>query len=208
MIQVILVDDHAVVRQGIRKAIEVDGDIVVVGEASSGVEALQVVTRTAADVVVMDVTMPNGDGFEAARKIRRKKGAPAVVMLSMHDGEEYARRATEAGASGYVDKGAGIAELADAIRAVHRGETYRSQRIVPSDPSNAAALESLTPREVQVLTALAAGKTNHEVAEGMSISVKTVDTHRRHLLRKLGMRNNSDLTRFAIQNGLVTIEGG
>jgi two-component system response regulator NreC len=178
----------------------------VIGEATNGREAVELVQKSRPDVLLLDISMPEKDGLQASMEIAAQGGSTRVLMLSMHTDDSYAVRAIRAGASGYIQKSAKIDDLIEAIEAVHAGK-----RVVPPgveemlEKGNAdmGPAQVLSQREFQVMGYLAAGMTNREIARLLSISVKTVDTHRGHVLKKLKLRNNSDITRFAIQHGLV-----
>jgi DNA-binding NarL/FixJ family response regulator len=210
--RILLADDHAVVRGGLRMVLDAEPDLEVVREASDGVEAVQIVLRDEIDLAVLDVSMPRMTGLQAAREISQRRPEVRVLMLSMHDNEQYFFEALKAGASGYVLKTAANADFVEACRATMRGEPFlypsaaaaimrdyleRAARgeEIPSDP--------LTPRELDVLKPIAEGHTSEEIAEMLFISKKTVDRHRANILEKLGMRNRVELTRYAIRRGLV-----
>jgi DNA-binding NarL/FixJ family response regulator len=210
--RILLADDHAVVRGGLRLVLDAEPDLEVVREASDGVEAVQIVLRDEIDLAVLDVSMPRMTGLQAAREISQRRPDVRVLMLSMHDNEQYFFEALKAGASGYVLKTAANADFVEACRATMRGEPFlypsaaaaimrdyleRAARgeEIPSDP--------LTPRELDVLKPIAEGHTSEEIAEMLFISKKTVDRHRANILEKLGMRNRVELTRYAIRRGLV-----
>jgi len=211
-IRVLLADDHAVLRAGLRALIRAQPDLDVVGEAGDGDSALQKAIDTAPDVVVMDLTMPGGGGVRAIERIRHQCPAVRVLVLTMHDAPAYLRSALAAGASGYVVKSAADSELLAAIRAVHRGR-------VVLDPSLAAAVVysslprravggspagPLSPREREVLDLIAQGYTNQQMADQLGLSVKTVETYRSRLVEKLGLRSRAELVRYALDSGLFT----
>lgn len=211
MIRVAIADDHALVRQGIRRILEAELDIRVVGEAQDGDEALALVRRSHPDVLILDISMPGKDGLEATREIRAQGVPTRILILTMHNEEHYALRTLRAGAQGFLYKGADSEELVRAVRAVSQGITYLppeiervfAERFV--HPEEADPAERLTDREFQVLRLLAQGRTNREIAEELGIQLKTVDSHRRRILKKLGLRNNAELTRFAIRHGLIEL---
>jgi DNA-binding NarL/FixJ family response regulator len=206
--RVLVVDDHAIVRHGLRGILGSQPDFEVVGEAGDGVEALIATRQLEPDLVVMDVSMPRMTGLQAAREIARQWPRVRVVMLSMHDDEQFFFEALAAGASGYVLKSGVDRELVDACRATMRGEPFIY-------PEAAAALvrdyladgeppgRLLTDREEQVLKLLAEAHTNQQIADALVISPKTVDRHRTNILQKLGMHDRVELTRYAIRRGLV-----
>jgi len=210
MIRVMLADDHNIVREGLRRIIEESEDIQVVAEAADGHEALGLIDTTAPDVAVIDISMPGLDGLEVIGRIRVEHPGLPVLILTMHEEEQYVVRAIGAGAMGYVTKRSASEELVQAIRKVHSGGRYLTESAAESlavrlarGREGLSPLDSLSNREVQVLRRLAQGHTNREIAEAYFLSTKTVDTYRSRLLRKLNLRNNADLSRFAIQNGLI-----
>ncbi len=211
-IRILIADDHGIVRAGIRSLLESQPDMEVVGEAGDGWEAVTLATRLQPDVVLMDIAMPGLRGMEATQEIHQHVPDVRVLALTMHDREEYFFAMLEAGASGYVLKEGAPEELLAAIRAVHRGEAFLSPavtRLVLEDyltNRNAGAVspfERLTLREKEVLQLAAEGKTNREIADTLSLSVKTVEKHRASMMHKLGLRTLSDLIRYAISKGLI-----
>jgi DNA-binding NarL/FixJ family response regulator len=206
MIRVAIAEDHTLVREALRHLLTQSGRVQVAGEATNGREAVELVQRIKPDVLLLDISMPEKDGLQASMEIAAAGGPTRVLMLSMHTDDSYAVRAIRAGAAGYIQKTAKIDDLIDAIEQVHAGK-----RVVPpgveeqieKGNTDAGPARVLSQREFQVMGYLAAGMTNREIARLLSISVKTVDTHRGHVLKKLKLRNNSDITRFAIQHGLV-----
>lgn len=205
MIRVVIAEDHHVIREALVRMLQTSSMIEVVGEAATGSEALVMVAKHNPDVLLLDVSMPEMDGIRALAELSTHDRTTRTLMLTMHDDEAHGVRAMRAGAAGYLKKSANAEELLDAITRVHRGE-----QVVPIELEAALArkrsdhpAQILSQREFQVMTYLAAGKTNREIADLLQISVKTVDTHRGHVLKKLRLRNNSDITRFAIQNGLM-----
>ncbi len=207
MIRVVIAEDHTLIREALVKMLVASRRIEVVGQASTGTEALEMVTSHHPDVLLLDVTMPEKDGMQTLSELAAIETATKALILTMHEDEAHGVRAIRGGAAGYIKKSANLDELIDAIERVHRGE-----RVIPSDVEAALGrkrsdhpAQILSTREFQVMEHLAAGKTNREIAEMLSISVKTVDTHRGHVLKKLRLRNNSDITRFAIQNNLMPV---
>lgn len=212
-IKVLLVDDHAIMRDGIRAILSLHDDIDIVGEASEGQEAIEKTRELSPDVVIMDVAMPDMDGIEATRRIRKESPNVKVIMLTQYDNKEYVLSAIKAGAAGYVPKRALGSELVSAVRAVNRGESFLY-------PSAAAALiddyrrqaktadpyEQLTPREREILKLIAEGHTSREIAENLFISLKTVTGHRAKIMEKLGLRNRTELFKFAVRKGLLTLD--
>jgi DNA-binding NarL/FixJ family response regulator len=212
MIRTLLADDHSIVRAGLRRIIEESGDIVVVAEAADGQEAIRQIHKVPPDVAVVDISMPGLDGLEVISRIRTTHPKLPVLVLTMHEEEQYVIRVFAAGANGYITKRSAPEQLVTAIRKVHAGGRYLSDsaaellalHLAKGAPGR-TLLDSLSNREVQVLRRLAMGQTTREIAESYNISTKTVDTYRFRLLRKLNLRNNAELSRFAIQNGLIEI---
>jgi two-component system response regulator NreC len=204
-IRVLLADDHAILRAGLRMLLDAQPDMAVVAEAADGEEAIRRAGGSRPDVAVVDLTMPGLSGVETLERLRREVPSTRLLVLTMHDDPGYARLALAAGASGHVIKDAESAELLAAIRAVHRGRTFVQ---VGAEPEVTAAAEraptpALSPRERQVRELLAHGHTNREVADRLSLSVKTVETHRARLSDKLGLHSRADLVRLAIELGLL-----
>jgi DNA-binding NarL/FixJ family response regulator len=210
LIRVLLADDHSIVRAGLRRLIEESGDITVVAEAADGKEALVKAGEASPDVAVIDISMPGIDGLEVVTRLHALRPQLPILVLTMHEEEQYVIRALSAGAMGYVTKRSAPEELVRAVRKVHGGGRYLSEAASEALATRVARgagaespLDSLSNREVQVLRALAIGKTNREIAETYNISIKTVDTYRARLLSKLRLRNNAELSRFAIQHHLI-----
>lgn len=210
--RILLADDHAVVRHGLKLVLEAEHDLAVVAEAGDGLQAVELGTRADVDLAVLDVTMPRLTGIQVARELSRRRPELRILILSMHDNERYLFEALRAGASGYVLKSVVDRDLVEACRAVMRGEPFlypaavsalmrdwlrraREGEEVPDNP--------LTPRESEIVKLVAEGNTSREIAELLVISEKTVDRHRANILEKLGMRDRVDLTRYAIRCGLV-----
>jgi DNA-binding NarL/FixJ family response regulator len=210
--RVLLADDHAVVRSGLRMVLDAQPDIQVVAEAGDGAEAVQKALNPEVDLAILDVSMPRMTGLQAVAELGRRRPDLRVLILSMHDNEQYFFEALKAGASGYVLKSAANRDLVEAVRAAMRGEPFlypaavralirdyleraRQGEATPEDP--------LTPREQEVVKLIAEGHTSEEIAEILVISKKTVERHRANILEKLGMRNRVDLTRYPIRRGLV-----
>ena len=211
MIRVLLADDHSIVRAGLCRIVEESDEMEVVAEAASGSEAIQKAREIDVDVAVIDISMPGLDGLEVADRIRSEfaENLP-VIMLTMHEEDQYVVRAIEAGAKGYITKRSAPEKLVEAISKVYGGGRYFSARATEALALHVAKgdqvkspLDLLSTRELQVLRRLAMGHTNREIASTYSISVKTVDTYRLRILKKLNLRNNADLSRFAIQNNLI-----
>jgi two-component system, NarL family, invasion response regulator UvrY len=206
MIRIGIAEDHTIVRWALREALSKANDMEVVGEAGTAAETMEMIQRDRPDVLILDITLPDRSGFDILNDLRSKDTAPLVVVLTWHTEPGYAARAIQAGAHGYVNKAVEPDQLLAAIRAVSRGEQVIppgvEQLIASGDGHPASAL---TAREAQVMEMLARGLTNREIAEHLAISIKTVDTHRGHVLKKLGLRNNSELTRFAVKHGYVAL---
>ena len=210
MIKVLLADDHSIVREGLRRIVEESGDIEVVAEAADGRAAVLAVRREEPDVAVIDISMPVLDGLEVITQLKAEFPNIPILVLTMHEEHQYVIRAIETGAMGYITKQSAPEQLVNAIRKVHSGA-----RFLTDDAAEALALrvakgnqiqsplETLSTRELQVLRRLALGNTNREIAAAFHISIKTVDTYRSRLLKKLNLRNNADLSRFAIQNKVI-----
>jgi two-component system response regulator NreC len=215
VIKVMLVDDHAIVRQGVRAVLTATGGFDVVGEAEDGREALGMARELAPDVVVMDLVMPVLNGIEATRQIKKAIPGTSVVVLTMHADEKYVFQALKAGASGYVLKSGPPSEIARAIESVQGGNPYFSpsisRKIMESylseeEPEKALPKgERLTAREREVLQLIAEGYTNSKIAHLMGISVKTVETHRTHIMNKLDVHDVAGLVKYSIKKGLIII---
>ena len=212
-VRVLVVDDHAVVREGLRHVLSASEGFAVVGEAGTGADALALAQAQRPDVVLLDLTMPGMSGLAVAAELRRRVPDARILVLSMHEQDEYVLAAVRGGAHGYVLKDTGPAELRAAIRAVYEGDGFFSpavagrlsaavrHEVVTEAPHQ--RLERLTPREREVLALVAAGNTNRAIAAHLGISPRTVESHRESLMKKLSLRSIADLTRFAVQAGLV-----
>nr|HEX4313099.1 response regulator transcription factor [Kofleriaceae bacterium] len=206
MIRLAIAEDHTIVRWALREALGKADDIEVVGEAGTAAETLTMLNTVKPDVLLLDLSFPDKSGFDVLNELRAIETAPLVVVLTWHSEPSYAARAIALGAHGYVHKAVEPEALLYAIRAVARGE-----QVIPSGVEELIAhgdghpASALTAREQQVMEMLSRGLTNREIAEQLQISIKTVDTHRGHVLKKLGLRNNSELTRFAVKHGYVTV---
>lgn len=227
-IRVLLVDDHAILREGIRYLLSASGEVEVVGEAQDGVEALEMVEQLMPDAVLMDIAMPRMNGIEATTELKRRHPELPVLILSMYDSEEYVLPILKAGASGYVLKRAAAQELVSALKAVVAGQVILHPDVArtvmenltqgggghghgsaPSPRTDAVMhpqLEQLTEREKEVLALIAQGLTNQQIGEKLFISIKTVQAHRANLMEKLDLHDAVELTKFAIRSGLVSLD--
>ncbi len=211
MISILLADDHQLVRQGIRLVLESEPDLRVVAEAADGMDALVRADEKRPDLAILDVSMPRLNGLRTARELARRDYDLAVVMLSMHDDEQFFFEALNAGANGYVLKSAADTDLVTACRAAVKGDTYMypaASRALISDYLKLAPAErerqgQLTPRELEIVQLIAGGQTARQIAERLVISEKTVDRHRTNILEKLHLKDRLDLARYAIRRGLV-----
>ena len=210
--RVLLADDHRMVRRGLRLVLDAEADIQVVAEASDGREALNLALGQEFDLAILDITMPRLTGLQTALELSRHRPDMKVLILSMHDDEQYLFEALRVGASGYVLKSAADRDLVNACRAAMRGEPFlypdavqalARDYIERAYAQGRDAVDALTPRESQVVKLIAEGSTNREIADELSISAKTVERHRANILEKLGMRDRVELTRYAIRRGLV-----
>ena len=211
-IQLLIADDHAVLRAGLRILLEAQPDMTVVGEATDGEETVAKVEDLRPDVVLLDLSMPKSGGLDVIRRIKVAHQDAAVLVLTMHDDESYLRRALEAGSAGYVLKRAADKELLSAIRAVSRGGAYLHPEHVrgllqdqPPEPNPVPddSYESLSPREREALRLIALGHTNREIADMLRLSVKTVEVHRARVMAKLGLTTRAALVRYALQRGIL-----
>jgi len=210
--RIVLADDHAVVRRGLRMVLDTEPDLEVVAEVGDGAEAVETLIHTEADLAVLDVTMPRLTGIQAARQISQRKPEVRVLILSMHDSERYFFEALAAGASGYVLKTVADRDLVEACRATMRGESFIYPAAVKAlirdhleRARNGEAIpdDQLSGRESEIVKLIAEGHSSREIAELLIISEKTVERHRANILEKLGMRDRVDLTRYAIRRGLA-----
>ena len=209
-IRVLVADDHAIVRTGIRHVLESEAGFTVVGEASNGAEAIELARSLQPDVAVLDISMPGATGLQVTQELRRLAPDTRVLILSMHDNTEYVLESVRAGAHGYILKDTAATELRGAIHAVRGGESYfsppiarRLTAVVRGTVEEEDLLGQLTGRERQVLVGVAQGRTNREIALELGISHRTVETHRESLMRKLGIRTVAGLTRVALEAGLI-----
>ena len=210
--RVLLADDHALVRRGLRMILDAEPDLTVVAEAADGTEAVTAATAGGVDLAVLDIAMPQMTGLQAARQISHSAPDVRILILSMYDNEQYFFEALRAGASGYVLKSVADRDLIEACRAAMRGESFLYPGAITAlirdylerDRRGDRIPDSiLTPREEQITKLIAEGNSTKEIADSLSISVKTVDRHRANVLQKLGLRDRLDLTRFAIRTGLI-----
>jgi DNA-binding NarL/FixJ family response regulator len=214
-IRVLLADDHAILREGVRALLAPHDDVEVVGEASDGKQAIEAVERLDPDVVLMDIAMPGLGGIEATIELKKLGKRTKVLILSQYEDREYVRRLLKVGVSGYILKKSAGAELVNAIRAVHRGGLVLDPEVArvameessATAPGGADPYETLTDREKQVLKLVAEGGSNKEVAETLGISVKTAMSHREKVMEKLGVHNRTELVRFAIKRGVIRVDG-
>jgi DNA-binding NarL/FixJ family response regulator len=215
-IRVLIADDHAILRDGVRALLALSEDITVVGEAANGQQAIDLARSLAPDVILMDIAMPGLGGLEATLEIRKDNPQAKILVLTQYEDREYIRRFLKAGVSGYVLKKAAASELTSAIRAVSRGGLVLDPDVAreamrehdgSATPGRAAdPYETLTDREKQVLKLVAEGHSNKEVAELLEISVKTAMSHREHIMQKLDLHSRTDLIRFAIQQGVIRVD--
>jgi DNA-binding NarL/FixJ family response regulator len=208
--RVVIADDHAIVREGLKRILGDAGGFEVVAEAADGGQVMDRVRDTEFDLLVLDLSMPGRSGMELIKLVRSHKPRVRILVLSMHQENQYAVRAIKAGASGYLTKESAPAELAQALRKIADGGAYVSAEVAQQlalgampGAQEAAPHEALSGREFEVLQQLAAGRSVTEIAQGLSLSVKTVSTHKSNLMHKLGLHNPSDLVRYAIRHGLV-----
>ena len=210
MINVLIADDHTVVRQGLKQILSEDPQLSVVGEAADGNEVVTALETLSVDALVLDITMPGRNGLDVLKEVKRKWPTLPVLVLSMHPEDQFAIRILRAGAAGYITKERAPEELVGALRKVCSGGKYVSPQLAEKlavfigDETTRPQHEKLSDREFEVLRMLALGKTVTEVAEELLLSVKTVSTYRSRVLEKMKMTSNADLTRYALQNGLIT----
>lgn len=205
MITVMLVDDHALVRKGFRRMVEDDPELRIVGEASNGLEAVQLAQELKPQVIVMDMAMPEMDGVQATREILRRQPKTGIIILSMYSQENYVRNAFDAGALGYILKNADDIDLASAIKDVAAGKRVLDPGLVSAEREPDDAFDKLTPREKQILQLIAEGNSNKEIAALLNLSVNTVAVHRANLMDALGVHRTAELVVYAIRKGLVRL---
>lgn len=209
MIRVLLADDHAIVRAGLKEILSDTGDIAVAGEATNGNEALELVREHDYDIAVLDLTMPGRSGIELVRQMKEEKPGLRVLVLTMHSEEQYAVRALKAGASGYLTKESAAEQLVTAIRRIAAGgafvspETAQRLALDVNAPAGAAPHTLLSDREYQVFRLIAAGASVSEIARQLNLSVKTISTHKTRLMQKMGLANQAELIRYAIEHKLL-----
>jgi DNA-binding NarL/FixJ family response regulator len=210
-VRILLVDDHAVVRAGVRALLQDSGDIEIIGEAADGAAAVELARAHRPDVVIMDIAMPHLNGLEAAARIKEENAAVQVVILSMHNSREYVLQALKAGASAYVMKDSAPVELDLALAAVRRGDNYLSpavsKQVIGDYLENADRQPDtpLTPRQREVLMLIAQGLSTKKIAHQLNVSVKTVETHRAQIMERLGINDVAGLVRYAIRTGLIDV---
>lgn len=212
-IELLIADDHTLLRDGMRALLESSERIKVVAEANDGIEVMELLKKHQPDIVLMDIGMPRMNGLDATKLITQNYSETRVLILSMHANEEYALRALRAGAAGYILKEARKQELLHAIETVAAGGTYLTPKVsrhvidnyVQSVGSNKSPLEKLTPRQRETLKLIAEGRSNKEIASMLDLSIKTVETHRTQLMERLDIHDVAGLVRFAIKSGLTTV---
>ena len=209
IIKVLIADDHAIVREGLKQILADTDDIVVAGDAQNGQEAVQLIRKTEAHVLLLDISMPDRSGLEVLKQVKKEKPGIAILMLSMHREDQYALRSLKAGASGYLNKQSAPAELVNAIRLVVSGKKYITPELAQAmanqldTDQEIPPHETLSDREYQTLTLIASGKAVSDIAAELVLSVKTISMYRSRLLQKMKLKNNSELTHYAIKNQLV-----
>jgi DNA-binding NarL/FixJ family response regulator len=209
--QILIADDHAIVRSGLKRVLDAKPDMEVVAEAEDGAEAVDKALKGDVHLAILDVSMPRMTGIQAAAELQKREPELKILMLSMHDSEQFLFESLKAGASGYVLKSAADTDIVDAVRAAMRGDSYLYPSAVATlvrdyvdrGGRGEEQFDVLTPRELEVLKLIAEANTSKEIAEKLFISIKTVDRHRQNILDKLGMRDRVELTRYAIRRGLI-----
>jgi len=216
-IRILLADDHAILRAGLVRLLSEEPDIEVIGEADNGREAVQKVQELHPDIVLMDIGMPVMNGMEATKQIKKRDQEVKILVLTMHDNEEYLFQVLQAGASGYVLKKAADSDLVNAIHVVNRGDCFlypSAAKMVVEDyleklkhgQEPTSSFDTLTDREREILTLVAEGYTNREIAEALFISVKTVETHKANIMEKLNLHKRAELVRYAIKKGMLQVD--
>lgn len=215
-IKLLMVDDHELVRAGLRMLLQAQPDLEIVGEVDNGRDAVKKAKELQPDIVLMDITLPDMDGFEATRQIKHALPNAGIIALTMHESDEYFFKMLNAGASGYVPKKAAPTDLVSAIRTVHEGGVFLYPSLAKSlvrdfmgraDGSERASLDGLSEREQEVLKWIADGLSNQEIGDKLSISVKTVERHRANIMAKLNLHSRTELVKYAIRKGLIEVEG-
>jgi DNA-binding NarL/FixJ family response regulator len=209
--RILIADDHAIVRSGLKRVLDAKADMEVVAEAEDGAEAVEKSLKEHVDIAILDVSMPRLTGIQAAAELHKREPDVKILMLSMHDSEQFLFESLRAGASGYVLKSGADTDIVDAVRAAMRGESYLYPSVVTTlvrdyvdrGGRGEEQFDVLTPRELEVLKLIAEANTSKEIADKLFISIKTVDRHRQNILDKLGMRDRVELTRYAIRRGLI-----
>jgi len=213
--RILIADDHQMLREGLRAILEKDEEIEVIGEASDGRTAVAMARTLRPDVVAMDISMPDLNGVEATRQIKAENPAVKVVALSRHSDRRYVLRVLEAGASGYVLKSGAYDELRRAVQAVRSGHSYLSPRITglvleahlrPGSQPESASASTLGPRELEIVQLLAEGHTSPQIARKLHISTRTVESHRRNIMKKLDVHSLAEITKYAVREGLTSVE--
>ena len=213
-IRVLLAEDHTIVRQGLKSLLEAQEDLEVIGEAEDGRQAVEKVKELVPDIIVIDITMPNLNGIEATRQIKKLNAKVKILVLTVHDNEEYIHQILQAGASGYLLKESAVSDLVSAIKAVDKGDIFLSPSVskvvvkdyirhVEAESDGFDSLKVLTNREREILQLIAEGRTNKEIAHMLNLSVKTVDVHRSHLMEKLHIHDITGLVKYSIRKGLI-----
>jgi two-component system response regulator NreC len=216
-IKLLLVDDHEIVRAGLRMLLQSQPDMEIVGEVETGRQAVAAAKQLGPEVVLMDISLPDIDGFEATREIKRTLPGVQILALTMHESDEYFFKMLDAGASGYVPKKAAPTDLVSAIRVVHEGGVFLYPSVAKAlvrdymgrvaEGGERETFDGLTERERQVLKLIADGLTNQEIAERLTISAKTVERHRANIMGKLNMHSRTDLVKYAIRKGMIEVDG-
>lgn len=214
MIRIIIADDHRIIREGLISILKKHKNIEIIGEADNGRDAVNLTKKLVPDIVIMDVSLPNLNGIEATRKIKACTPAVKVLALSMHSSRQFVAEMLNAGASGYLFKDCASDELMFALRSLSEGKTYRSSLVAKSvlqsstgsgEPAETMVFSKLTPREREILQMFSEGRSTSEIASDLDVSVKTIETHRMHIMSKLKIDNIAELTRYAIREGITVL---
>ncbi len=213
-VKIILADDHSIIREGLRPLLDKEMGMQVVGEAENGRQAIELVRENDADVVIMDISMPDMNGIEATRRIQNEFPKCKIIALSVHTDNQYVAQMIKAGASGYLPKSSAFKELAEAVRTVMQNKTYLSPKVIDSvvkylqkpAQDDDSEITLLTPREREVLQLLAEGKSTKEISATLHVSERTVEAHRQNIMSKLNMHSIAELTKYAISKGLTSLE--